>query len=64
MGWGIPEEMVLGRLEEIRRQLAERAKARKVLETLLTGPSRFTPGDRPEGERYYIEGNGPLAQHI
>src|SRR5262249_23286297 len=32
-------------------------EARKALETLLSGPLRFTPVELPEGERYRVEGH-------
>ncbi len=62
-------DLELGRLEKEARARLEDLRAlfnrqpeegRRALETLLTGPLKFTPVDRPEGKRYYIEGRVAL----
>jgi hypothetical protein len=52
------EKDALARLEDFRGMMTRNQdEARKALETLLTGPLKFTPVETEDGKRYQIEGD-------
>ena len=55
------EKAARERQNELRGVFARSSEeARRVLEAILAGPLKFTPVERPEGRRYYVEGRVTL----